>query len=148
MSGPSFAYGPNMSILVTAPVLEVSFADFLDDWKARWRYEPRYPTEECETCGSPQFRVWLPALHSARRKLGRAFYVQVGAFSEPQNARELANTLEAAGYRGVFIDSDGSRIPPLHRVRIGPFARSDNIDDVVDGLSAVGLDETQLVVEY
>lgn len=75
-------------------------------------------------------------------------YVQVGAFSEPQNARELANTLEAAGYGGVFIDSDGSRTPPLHRVRIGPFARSDNISDVVDGLSAVGLDETQLVVEH
>ncbi len=69
-----------MSNSATAPGLEVAFADFLDDWKARWRYEPRYPTEECETCGSPQFRVWLPRLHSARRKLGRAFYLQVGAF--------------------------------------------------------------------
>jgi len=75
-------------------------------------------------------------------------YVQVGAFSGQQNARELAAMLEAAGYARVLVDIDESRTPPLHRVRIGPFARSDNIDDVVDGLSAVGVDETHLVVEH
>ncbi|MHC4953449.1 MAG: hypothetical protein ACYTGZ_06135 [Planctomycetota bacterium] len=62
-----------------APALEVAFAEFLDSWKARWRYEPRWPTEECGTCGSPQFRVWLPMLHPARKRLGRAFFVQVGS---------------------------------------------------------------------
>jgi len=66
-----------MVISATAPSLEVCLADFLDAWKARWRYEPRWPTEECATSGSPQFRVWLPLLHPARKSLGKAFYVQL-----------------------------------------------------------------------
>ena len=93
-----------MSNLVTAPGLEVAFADFLDDWKARWRYEPRYPTEECETCGSPQFRVWLPRMHSARRKLGRAFYVQIGAFGGDCSVARR----ELPVYRVCFEDGAGS----------------------------------------
>ena len=74
-------------------------------------------------------------------------YIQVGAFAQRPNARALAETLEAAGYTRVLIDSDWSRTPALHRVRIGPFARSDNIADVVDGLSAAGVNGTHLVVE-
>ena len=65
----------------TAPALEIRFAEFLDAWKARWRYEPRWPTEQCGTCGSPQFRIWLPLLHPARKKLGKAFFVQLGSRS-------------------------------------------------------------------
>jgi cell division protein FtsN len=59
----------------------------------------------------------------------------------------MADTLEAAGYARVVIDSDLSRTPALHRVRIGPFARSDNIADVVDDLSAAGVSGTYLIVE-
>jgi hypothetical protein len=65
----------------SAPSLEVRFADFLDSWKARWRYEPRWPSGECGTGGSPQFRVWLPLLHPARKALGKAFFVEVNARS-------------------------------------------------------------------
>lgn len=75
-------------------------------------------------------------------------FIQVGAFARRPNARALADRLEAAGYARVFIDSDSSRTPALHRVRIGPFARSDSIDDVVDSLSAAGVNGTHLVVEH
>jgi hypothetical protein len=61
----------------TAGALEIEFAEFLDAWAACWRYEPRWPTEECATGGSPQFRVWLPLLHPGRRKLGKAFFVEL-----------------------------------------------------------------------
>lgn len=74
-------------------------------------------------------------------------YVQVGAFAEQRNARALVDSLEGSGYARVFIDSDTGRSPPLHRVRIGPFARSDDIDELVDDLSAVGVD-AHLVVEH
>jgi len=63
----------------SAPALEIRFADFLDSWKARWRYEPRWPTGECSAGGSPQFRVWLPLLHPARKQLGKAFFVELEA---------------------------------------------------------------------
>lgn len=64
----------------TQASLEVTFANFLDDWRAEWRYEPRWPSVESPWTGdSPEFRVWLPTLHVARWKLGKAFYVRVGA---------------------------------------------------------------------
>jgi len=68
-----------MSHTAFAPSLEVRFADFLDSWKARWRYEPRWPTGECGVGGSPQFRVWLPMLHPGRKRLGKAFFVELDA---------------------------------------------------------------------
>ena len=68
-----------MQDTASTPSLEVRFADFLDAWNARWRYEPRYPTGECASGGSPQFRVWLPLLHPARKRLGKAFFVELDA---------------------------------------------------------------------
>jgi len=67
--------------IASAPLTEVRMADLLDTWKARWRYEPRWPTGECGTGGSPQFRVWLPLLHPGRKKLGKAFFLQIGSRS-------------------------------------------------------------------
>lgn len=59
--------------------LEVQFANFLDGWRAQWRYEPRWPSVDAVwSDDSPEFRVWLPMLHSARWKLAKAFYVRVG----------------------------------------------------------------------
>ena len=74
-------------------------------------------------------------------------YIQVGAFAQRPNASVMADRLEAAGYALVGIDSDLSQTPALYRVRIGPFARSDNIADVVDDLSAAGVSGTYLIVE-
>jgi hypothetical protein len=99
-----------------APSLEVRFADFLDSWKARWRYEPRWPTGECATGGSPQFRVWLPMLHPARKFLGKAFFVELEARSAAAHDRpgELpvyGIEVEDAGPDGepvfLFHGSDG-----------------------------------------
>jgi hypothetical protein len=69
-----------MQSTATQPSLEVAFANFLDSWRAEWRYEPRWPSAEASWSGdTPEFRVWLPMLHGARWRLGRAFYVRVGA---------------------------------------------------------------------
>ena len=77
----------------------------------------------------------------------RQLYLQVGAFTQHGNAAQLVGALEAAGYKGVFIDSDAARSPPMHRVRIGPFAQADAVDAAVEGLGALGVEETHLVVE-
>ena len=72
--------------------LDLQFAQFLDGWRAQWRYEPRWPSEETGWSGdSPEFRVWLPMLHAARWKLGKAFYVRVGApvIGSPGGSRDL-----------------------------------------------------------
>jgi hypothetical protein len=68
-----------MSPSATQASLEVTFANFLDAWRAEWRYEPRWPSAEASWSGdTPEFRVWLPTFHAARWRLGKAFYVRVG----------------------------------------------------------------------
>ena len=74
-------------------------------------------------------------------------YAQVGAFSQRDNALKLVGTLEAVGYDAVFVVSESGSAGGLHRVRIGPLAGIDEYDDLVDGLSSLGLSESRLVVE-
>ena len=65
-----------MKSIATESSLQLQFAHFLDNWRAKWTYEARWPTEETTWGGdSPEFRVWLPMLHAARWKLGKAFYL-------------------------------------------------------------------------
>ncbi len=56
-------------------------------------------------------------------------------------------TLEAGGYDAVFIVSESGSAGELHRVRIGPLADFDKYDDLIEGLSSLGLNESRLVVE-
>ena len=72
---------------------------------------------------------------------------RVGAFSQRENALRLVGTLEAGGYDAVFIVSDSGSTGNLHRVRIGPLADIAEYDDLVEGLSLIGLNESRLVVE-
>ncbi len=74
-------------------------------------------------------------------------YAQIGAFSQRDNALKLVGTLEAGGYDAVFVVSETSSAGDLHRVRIGPLADFNEYDDVVAGLSSLGLNESRLVVE-
>ena len=74
-------------------------------------------------------------------------YAQIGAFSQRDNALKLVGTLEAGGYDAVFVVSESSSTGDLHRVRIGPLADINEYDDVVEGLSSLGLNESRLVVE-
>ena len=48
----------------SVPSLEVRFADFLDSWKARWRYEPRWPTGTAAF--DPRLQRVFDAYRSAR----------------------------------------------------------------------------------
>ena len=89
-----------------------------------------------------------PATAAAQPHPMERIYVQVGVFAEPRNAHALRGELETAGYARVRIDVDPGRSPAVHRVRLGPFARSDNIAEVVDSLAAAGMDATLLVVEH
>jgi len=88
---------------------EVDFAHFLDSWRASWRYEPRWPSAEAPWAGdAPGFRVWLPFLHPARRRLGRAFYVRVGVpvLAAIRAPRDLPCYTAAPGGSGGFVFYD------------------------------------------
>lgn len=74
-------------------------------------------------------------------------YAQVGAFSQHGNALRLVGRLEAGGYDAVFVVSGHGGAGNLYRVRIGPLADLDAYDELVEGLSSLGVTESRLIVE-
>lgn len=77
---------------------------------------------------------------------GRLF-VQVGAFSQRENAQRLNDRLAADGFSNAFIISDTASQPVIHRVRIGPIADVSAYDAAVEELARLGVFETRLVSE-
>jgi rare lipoprotein A len=71
------------------------------------------------------------------------FYIQVGAFSQAENARRAAQKLRAAGLEHVMTlaPSPGQ---PLERVRIGPISSVQEFDQLVARLSSLGFPAARL----
>lgn len=76
---------------------------------------------------------------------GRAdeIYVQVGAFSDRDNALGLVTKLKRSGFENTFVLGGGA--DSLYRVRIGPLADERQFDRVRDDLRRVGVGESRLV---
>jgi rare lipoprotein A len=71
------------------------------------------------------------------------FYIQVGAFSLPENARRAAQKLRDAGLEHILtLPSDQDH--PLQRVRIGPIASVQEFDQLIARLSALGFPGARL----
>jgi rare lipoprotein A len=74
----------------------------------------------------------------------RPYYVQVGAFSDRNNASRLAERLKDDGFKSSFVLTTGDGRDRLHRVRIGPIDAKD-YDRIVGDLRAAGVREARLV---
>lgn len=74
-------------------------------------------------------------------------YVQVGAFGEAGNARNLAARLTGEGVTGVTVHESTADEAALYRVRIGPFTDIAEYDRIVAKVAALQIATTQLVVE-
>lgn len=78
---------------------------------------------------------------------GPQVFAQVGAFSSRDNAERLVGRLRASGHGDAFVVTESASAGALHRVRIGPLAGGvAAFDDVRRELSAIGLNESLLVV--
>lgn len=66
-------------------------------------------------------KINSPSSPSSPSNTGRIYYVQVGAFSNEENAIELMDKLKKDGY-AVFIKKEGR----LHHVQIGAFTEREN----------------------
>jgi len=72
-------------------------------------------------------------------------YVQVGAFGEDRNARNLAERLRQRGVEDVMVRADrGGR---LYRVRVGPVSSVEYFDWVVAQARALGIDDAHMAME-
>jgi rare lipoprotein A len=72
-------------------------------------------------------------------------YVQVGAFADEANARQLVERLKASGFPDSRVVSDGNGRRALHRVRIGPLRDAYEFDQVSGRLRTVGVLDSRLV---
>lgn len=78
---------------------------------------------------------------------GGPVFVQLGAFSNADNALDLKGTLEAAGFRPVTISprTNGGAGDGLFRVRLGPFAAGRAADEAALKLVALGITEFEII---
>jgi rare lipoprotein A len=79
----------------------------------------------------------LPAMPPPVPVAAGHFYIQVGAFSQADNAQRVARKLREAGLEHVFTLAPAAD-QPLQRVRIGPIASVQQFDALVARLTALG----------
>lgn len=74
---------------------------------------------------------------------GGSFYIQVGAYSKPDNASGAVRKLRGAGLEHVFTLGPSAQ-QPLQRVRIGPIASVQQFDALIGRLNALGFPNARL----
>ena len=68
------------------------------------------------------------------------FYIQVGAYAKPENARSALRKLRGAGLENAFtLGPDAHQ--PLQRVRIGPIASVQQFDRLIERLQCARISE-------
>jgi rare lipoprotein A len=84
---------------------------------------------------------------SAAPAAASALFVQAGAFSDPANARRLADKLRGGGYGNVFVRDDQIAGRRLYRVRIGPVPDVAHFDQIVAALEHAGINDAHLALD-
>ncbi|MEJ2514095.1 MAG: septal ring lytic transglycosylase RlpA family protein [Gammaproteobacteria bacterium] len=78
------------------------------------------------------------------QELPRDFWLQAGAFSEPGNARRLADRISAAGIPNVAVKQAEQASPPLYRVRVGPYQDAETVEQMLVRLRALDIRDVHL----
>jgi rare lipoprotein A len=89
----------------------------------------------------------LPAAIGATAIPIEQMFVQIGAFSQPENAERLVARLRASGFANPSVVSEPDKRRMLHRVRLGPIASASEFDQVNARLRSIGVSGSQLVVD-
>ncbi len=74
-------------------------------------------------------------------------FVQIGAFSQPENAERLVARLRASGFANPTVVSQPDNRRVLHRVRLGPISDATEFDQLNARLRSIGVSGSQLVVD-
>jgi rare lipoprotein A len=74
-------------------------------------------------------------------------FLQIGAFSEAENAERLAARLRASGFANSTVVSEPNDRRSLHRVWLGPVQDSVEFDALDARLRAIGVSGSRLVVD-
>ena len=74
-------------------------------------------------------------------------YIQVGAFSNRQNAEQLKAQLTLQGVDQLQIQSANARSKLLYKVRIGPLASVNDADTAAEYLENLGMFDYSLIID-
>lgn len=58
----------------------------------------------------------------AKKAVGGAYFVQIGAFAKKEAATKLIQVLKKAGYQPILLNPLATDKIPLYRLRVGPFS--------------------------
>ncbi len=94
------------------------------------------------TPNRPRPRIRRPVRGNGPAPSG-SFYIQVGAYSRPENASAAARKLRAAGMDNVLTLAPDAR-QPLQRVRVGPIASVQQFDATIERLNSLGFPNARL----
>jgi rare lipoprotein A len=114
---------------------------------------PGEPAKPVQTAATPPLLTEIdpaPAPAAAPRPEASAeprLYLQVGAFGDQVNARQMQRELEAKGLSNVVIHHDRNTSPALYRVRLGPIADVAEYDALVELMASMQIVQTHLVTE-
>ncbi len=76
-----------------------------------------------------------------------SLYLQVGAFSERNNAEDLRSWLETSLESSVKVDSVSQKKQPLYRVRVGPIGTVEEIDRLSNQLASLGIKTPRVIID-
>ena len=74
-------------------------------------------------------------------------YVQIGAFSNKENAQGVQLKLQRSNISNVKISRVDSPLRPLYRVRVGPINKVEQADSMLDELDKLGYAQAKIIVE-
>ena len=83
-----------------------------------------------------------PAAHQ-----GSSLFLQVGAFSNRDNAQRLGSKLQNAKIGDIHIMEASNATGPIYRVRIGPLDSVDEADRLSSTLVSKGYTSTQVIID-
>jgi len=78
---------------------------------------------------------------------GSSLFLQVGAFSNRDNAQRLSSKLQNANIGDIHIMEASNASGPIYRVRIGPLGSVDEADRLSSALISKGYSSTQVVID-
>jgi rare lipoprotein A len=88
-----------------------------------------------------------PATRQASAGGPATLFLQVGAFSNRDNAKRLGQRLQSTGLGEIHILEAGNASGPLYRVRIGPLATVEDADRVSNRLVSLGISDTRVIID-
>lgn len=88
---------------------------------------------------APLIPVAYDAADQPRNMPSAGPYLQVGAFANHNNARQLSDELQRMGFRDVTITPEMSGGETLYRVRIGPFTDGNRLHSTRQNLMSRGM---------